>query len=236
MCGRYTLIQLEAALRRELRLEKLPDLQPRYNIAPSQGIAAVRANPNGGERELAIFNWGLVPFWAKEPSIGYKMVNARSETAASKPAFRGPMRHHRCLIPADGFFEWKGARGAKHPYYFRRPGRDPFCFAGIFDHWGAADGSEIESAAILTTAANDFMAPIHDRMPVVIPASAYDRWLDPEQQRPAELNDLLRAPPEDFFVREPVSPLINHVKNDLPECVEPASEPPEPPSQLGLGF
>ncbi|MGE9297015.1 MAG: SOS response-associated peptidase [Puniceicoccales bacterium] len=236
MCCRYTFTKVEAALRHKLRIKQFPKLKARYNIAPSQPIAAVRANENDGDRELAIFNWGLVPFWAKEPSIGYKMLNARSETAAGKPAFRGPIRHHRCLIPADGFFEWKGGRGQKQPYYFRRPDHEPFCFAGIFDHWGSPDGSEIESAAILTTAANAFMAPIHDRMPVVVPASAYDRWLDPRMQRPSELTDLLRPPPEDFFIREPVTQLVNSVKNDLPECIEPTVEPPRPPSQLGLGF
>jgi len=234
MCGRYTLTNVDAALKGLLKLRDIAaKLQARYNIAPSQPIAAVRANENSNERELAIFNWGLVPFWAMEPSIGYKMLNARSETAASKPAFRGPMRHHRCLIPADGFFEWKGDGKQKQPYYFRRRDHAPFCFAGLFDHWGSPDGSEIESATVLTTAANEFMTPVHHRMPVIIAKEDFDRWLDPKLQRPDELKDLLHAPPEDFFIREPVTPLVNSVKNDLPECIEPTSEPP---SQMGFGF
>jgi len=235
MCGRYMLTRKPDWRRFEIDLSGV-DFEPRYNIAPSQPIIAVRASESCGERELAIFSWGLVPFWAREPSIGYKMLNARSETAAEKPAFRGPLRHHRCLIPTGGFFEWKGAQGRKQPYSFRRPMHEPFCFAGIFDHWGAADGSEIESASILTVAANEWMAPIHDRMPVIIRADDYDRWLDPAQQRPGEFSDLLRPPPEDFLVRGPVSPRVNSVKNDVPECIEAASEFSENPRQLGLGF
>lgn len=237
MCCRYTLTQVQTALTGMLRLRDLAaKLQARYNIAPTQPIAAVRANEHSRERELAIFSWGLVPFWAKDPSLAHKMINARSETAAGKPAFRGPMRHHRCLIPADGFYEWKGKAGHKQAYYFRRQDRAPFCFAGLFDHWGSPDGSEIESAAILTTSPNQFMKPIHHRMPVIIEEKDYDRWLDPRLQRPGEVQDLLKAPPEDFLIREPVTPLVNSVQNDLPECIEPTSEPAEPPSQLGLGF
>ncbi|MEO0794321.1 MAG: SOS response-associated peptidase [Verrucomicrobiota bacterium] len=236
MCGRYTLTKADTALRGKLRLLRSPKMKARYNIAPGQPIAAVRAHETDATRELAIFNWGLVPFWAKEPSIGYKMLNARSETAADKPAFRGPMRHHRCLIPADGFFEWRGTRGTKQPYYFRRKDRQPFCFAALFDHWGSPDGSEIESMAILTTAANDFMAPIHDRMPVIIHEQDYDRWLDPTSQRPAEFKDLLVAPDNDYFVREPVTPLVNSTKNDSVECIEPTTEMPAPPSQMGFEF
>ncbi|WP_309379869.1 SOS response-associated peptidase [Cerasicoccus frondis] len=236
MCCRYTLIKVEAALTKMLKMQQLAGLKARYNIAPTQPIAAIRANEQSREREVAIFNWGLVPFWAKEPSISTKLLNARSETAAVKPAFRGPMRHHRCLIPADGFFEWKGRSGQKQPFYIRRPNFEPFCFAGLFDHWGSPDGSEIESATILTTAANQFMKPIHARMPVIIAPQDYDRWLDPAIQRSGEVADLLRAPPEDFFVHEPVTPLVNRVQNDLPECVMPTELPPEPPSQMGFGF
>lgn len=236
MCGRYTLTRVEAALSKLLQKAELAKLKARYNIAPTQAIAAVRVNEHSRERELAFFSWGLVPFWAKDPSIAHNLINARSETAAAKSSFRGPMRHHRCLIPADGFFEWKGKGGHKQPYYFRRPDHQPFCFAGLFDHWGSPDGSEIESATILTTAANEFMAPVHHRMPVIIPESAYDRWLDPDMQRPGQLEDLLHPPPEDFFIREPVTPLVNSVKNDIPECIAPTVEAPEPPSQLGFGF
>ncbi|WP_309398097.1 SOS response-associated peptidase [Cerasicoccus maritimus] len=236
MCCRYTLTQVQARLHKALNMQQLAGLKARYNIAPTQPIAAVRANDNSGEREWAIFSWGLVPFWAKDPSIATKLLNARSETAAIKPAFRGPMRHHRCLIPADGFFEWKGRAGQKQPYYFKRPDHEPFCFAGLFDHWGSPDGSEIESATILTTTANDFMKPIHGRMPVIISPQDYDRWLDPKIQRAAQLEDLLKPAPEDFFVREPVTPLVSNVRNDLPECIMSTEPPPEPPAQMGFGF
>ncbi|WP_269538187.1 SOS response-associated peptidase [Cerasicoccus fimbriatus] len=236
MCGRYTLTNVEAKLTKMLRLQQLAGLKARYNIAPTQPIAAVRANEQSGEREWAIFSWGLVPFWAKEPSIAHKMLNARAETAAGKPAFRGPMRHHRCLIPADGFYEWKGRAGQKQPFYFRRRDHEPFCFAGLFDHWGSPDGSEIESATILTTSANDFMKPVHHRMPVIIQPKDYDRWMDPKIQRSDAVADLLHAPPEDFFIREPVTPLVNNVRNEVPECIMPTVEPPEPPAQMGFGF
>ncbi|MBK1857366.1 SOS response-associated peptidase [Cerasicoccus arenae] len=230
------MFQIKAALGSLVKLQQVARMKARYNIAPTQPIAAVRANENSGNRELAIFSWGLVPFWAKEPSIAHQLLNARSETAAVKPAFRGPMRHHRCLIPADGFYEWKAIGGQKQPYYIRRPDHEPFYFAGLFDHWGSPDGSEIESATILTTAANDFMTPIHKRMPVIIPESQYDRWLDPKVQQPAKLADLLRPAPEDFFIRKPVTPLVNSVRNDMPECIMPTVEPPSPPNQLGFGF
>lgn len=235
MCCRFTLTQAEVALRRKLRLGNPPPLKARHNIAPGQPIAAARASADG-TRALAILSWGLVPFWAKDPAIGHRLLNARAETAAVKPAFKGPLRHHRCLIPADGFFEWTGRTGHKQPWYFRQADHEPFCFAGLADHWGAPDGSEIESAAILTTAANDWMRPIHDRMPIVIHERDYDRWLDPDCQRPDGVRNLLVAPPDDFFIRHAVDPAVNRVAAEGPACIEPIPEPSRPPDQLGLAF
>lgn len=216
MCGRYTLTAGNSEIVRRFGLESVPEVRPRYNISPGQPIAVVRENPYLGSRECTFLNWGLVPFWANEPTIGMRLINARAESAAGKPAFRGPMRHHRCLIPANGFYEWKHGQ----PYYFSPNDGALFAFAGVFDHWAHADGSEIESCAILTTAANKLVATVHKRMPVIIQADDYAAWLDIEQQRPAKLNHLLTAWDASGWRVHPVGRGVNKTGTEGADLIE----------------
>src|SRR5918998_1491873 len=176
MCGRYTLTVPTDKLAAEFGLDEVrADLSPNFNVAPTQSVAVVVAE--GGKRRLETLRWGLVPSWADDPEIGSRMINARSETAPEKPSFRSAFRRRRCLIPADGFYEWKRLNGSKQPYYFRIDGGRPFAFAGLWENWNK-DG-EIRSCAILTTTANDLVEEVHERMPVILPRDHYDAWLDP---------------------------------------------------------
>jgi putative SOS response-associated peptidase YedK len=178
MCGRFTLGATAADLARQFDLPTVPDWTPRYNVAPSQTVAAVIQHQETGNREFQGLRWGLVPSWAKDPAIGNRMINARSETAATKPAFRKALRERRCLILADGFYEWKREGARKQPYYLTLRDGQPFAFAGLWDRWHPPEGASRETCAILTTAANDLVRSVHDRMPVILPPEAYDGWLD----------------------------------------------------------
>jgi len=203
-------------------LFEVPELPPRYNIAPSQPVAVVRRRPQSGDdqRQLVLMRWGLIPSWATDPAIGNRLANARSESVLEKPAFRAAMRRRRCLIPADGFYEWKKNGRNKQPYLIGlRDGR-LFAFAGLWEAWEGADHSYVESCTILTTTPNELMAPIHDRMPVILPAEAYGPWLDPAVP-PAEVLAWLRPLPADQMTAYPVSTLVNNPRNDRPECVAP---------------
>lgn len=206
-------------------MEAFPDIPPRYNIAPSQAVVAVRENEGTGHREAAILSWGLVPHWAREPSIGHKLLNARAETAASKPAFRSPMRHHRCLVPMNGFYEWKRAGTTRQPYFFYIPGKALFAVAGLWEHWGSPDGSEIESVTLLTTAANADMEPIHHRMPVILEPQHYARWLDTDLQRSKDVEDLLVAAPAKTLRRHVVDSCVNSPHVEGPELIQAVNEP-----------
>lgn len=234
MCYRFQFAISERRLKALFQLKQLMGQQavadhraaesltrPRYNIAPSQAVFAVRECPHRRQREGALFNWGLIPFWSKTADTGWKLANARSETAHEKPAFRGPMRHHRCLIPASGFYEWKDNNGVKQPFYFTRKDRQPLVFVGLWEHWQSPDGSEIESCTILTREANGVVASIHDRMPVTLDRPHFDRWLDTTQQRPAELRDLLQSPLADALECWPVATRVNRTVGDDPEMIEP---------------
>ena len=191
MCGRFTLFEPDKVLAKEFGVSDFPPRSPRYNIAPSQPIAAVRAVPAGSGRELALLRWGLIPSWSKDPAIGNRLINARAETAKEKPSFRNAFRRHRCLIPASGFYEWLRWERGKQPYFVRMRDGHPFAFAGLWDRWESPDKGVIETCTILTTAANDVLAPIHDRMPVILPPREYDRWLDPSTPE----HGLAGAPP-----------------------------------------
>jgi len=191
MCGRFTLTTDPETLAAHFALAALPlGLLPRYNIAPGQEVVAVR-EVEGYGRRLDPLHWGLVPSWAETPAIGHRLINARAEGAAERPAFRAAFRHRRCLIAADGFYEWQAGQDGKQPYWIGLPERQPLAFAGLWEHWQAPDGSLLESCTILTTAANAALRPIHERMPVILPPAAYAGWLDPHAA-PAALQGLLR--------------------------------------------
>ncbi len=194
------------------------DLTPRYNIAPSQAIPAIRQGETG--RELVMLRWGLIPFWAKDKKIGYKMINARAETVASKPAYRAAFRRRRALLPASGFYEWQPVDGGKQPYSIRTNG-DLFAFAGLWEYWKGEGGEPIESCTIIVTEANDKLKTIHDRMPVILDPEDYATWLDPEIQDPKRLEPLLRSYPGDRMNCYPVSHKVNNPRVDGPECIEP---------------
>jgi putative SOS response-associated peptidase YedK len=222
MCGRFALTaspEEVAALFGYLDAEDFP---PRYNIAPTQPIAIVRREK--GARHFALVRWGLVPAWVKDPK-GFKLLfNARSETAAERAAYRGAMKYRRCLVPASGFYEWRHGPGKeKQPYWIRPREGGAIGFAGLWETWNDRDGGEIDSGVILTTDANGALAPIHDRMPVVIRPADFERWLDVDEFRPADVADLLVPAPDDLFEAIPVSSRVNTARFDDPELQTPVA-------------
>ncbi|HEY9826587.1 MAG TPA: SOS response-associated peptidase [Stenomitos sp.] len=217
MCGRFVLAGTPEAVASAFGLSKVDDFPPRYNIAPSQPIAIIRQNQASGRRELCLQRWGLIPSWAKDATIGSKLINARSETAAEKPSFRTALKYRRCLIPATGFYEWQAIKGkGKQPFFFSMMGNSLFAFAGLWESW-----HDIETCTILTTAANSLLQPIHDRMPVILPAEAYDQWLDPTVQDTKQVAQLLQPFPDESMQAFPVSTRVNSVKVDDASCMEP---------------
>ncbi len=217
MCGRFSRSTPTPVLIEQFELLAAPDLPPRYNIAPTQDVAVVRGAP---ERELVLLRWGLVPSWADDPTIGNRLINARSETAASKPSFRSAFRQRRCLVLADGFFEWQSVAGKKQPLYFCLRDGVPFAFAGLWDRWEGEDRT-IQSFTILTTSANDLVRPTHDRMPVILDRKDYASWLDPHVQESQHLHELLRPYPCEQMTSYPVSPRVNSPRYDDASCVAP---------------
>lgn len=222
MCGRFTLTADPADLQEAFSWVTFPEqhFSPRYNIAPTQPIAVVT---NTGENKLDFFTWGLVPFWAKDPSIGSRMINARAETLAEKPSFKNAFKRRRCLILADGFYEWQKIPGEKSkiPTFIHMKDSRPFAFAGLWEDWHSPDGSQILSATIITTSPNELVSPIHNRMPVILTVPAYERWLTPEEADPQELSALLRPYPPDLMEAYAVSPLVNNPRNDSPNLNKP---------------
>ncbi|MCY3708894.1 MAG: SOS response-associated peptidase [Caldilineaceae bacterium] len=221
MCGRFVLRASPQNLQMLFDLDEAPQTGPRYNIAPTQPVLAVRTNPHGGLREATYLNWGLIPFWAKDPKIGSRMINARSETAAEKPSFRAAYKYRRCIVPADGFFEWQKERGGKQPYLIGLESGEVFGIAGLWEHW-ERDGSAVESCTLLTTAANEFMEPLHHRMPVILDRRDYDEWLDPGVQTAGPLLHLMRPFDGAPMRAVAVSKMVNNARNDESGCVEPA--------------
>jgi len=221
MCGRYTLSTPAGRLAEEFRLDEgAVEISPSYNVAPTQEVAAVL--DEDGKRRLEMLRWGLVPSWADDPEIGARMINARSETAAEKPSFRSAFRRRRCLIAADGFYEWKRENGGKQPYYFHMQEGRPFAFAGLWESWEKGGDGALLSCAILTTRANSVLDGIHDRMPVILPSESYDAWLDPDADR-EELAELLIPYPGDDLETYPVSRFVNSPRNNDERCIEPAA-------------
>lgn len=224
MCGRFTLTVDTAQLQDAfpgLQVDK--DIQPRYNIAPTQPVAVI---PNNHPDKLEYFTWGLIPSWAKDPEIGSRMINARADTLADKPSFRNAFKRRRCLIPATGFYEWRQIAGqkGKMPMYVQMEDQLPFAFAGLWELWNAPDGGQILSCTIITTEPNELMKPIHNRMPVILPRDAYSTWLEPGEMKPADLMPLLKPFPETEMVAFPVSRAVNSPANEHPGCIEPLVE------------
>lgn len=246
MCGRYELHALPAAIALAFGLPSPPTLSPRYNIAPMQDVPIVRVNAHG-VRELVLVRWGLVPRWAKDPSIGSRMINARGETAKEKPAFRTAYRRHRCLLPASGFYEWMPREGGKQPVHIAMKDGAPFALAGLAERWLQPDGEPLDTCTIVTTDANDLLKPVHERMPVIVAPDDYARWLDPAIADPS---DLVGPYPPDAMRYVPVSTKVNSVRHDdatliepvgaAAQAVEPSPESPvrpaprKPPKQSAL--
>lgn len=222
MCGRYFLhSDLDVLTDLFGELDGEVSLSPRYNIVPGQAIPIVRADAQG-KRHLAFAHWGLVPSWSKGPDSKYRMINARAETVAEKPAFRSAYRYRRCLIPADGFYEWQSLpHGGKQPFCIRRLDKRPLAMAGIWEHWMSDDGAELESCSIIVTQANTIVSPVHERMPVLIQQADFNPWLDRHRQHPQELQAFLASVPSDKLEMYPVSKAVNNPNNDSPDLIRP---------------
>jgi putative SOS response-associated peptidase YedK len=226
MCGRYELHTHPAAIALAFALPHAPSFEPSYNIAPMSDVPVVRIGADG-RRELVRMRWGFVPRWAKDPSIGNRMINARGETLPDKPTFRMAFRRHRCLLPADGFYEWHALPGPpgeparKQPLHIGMKDGEPFGLAGLFERWMSPDGEVLDTCTIVTTEANALLAPVHDRMPLIVPREHFARWLDP---RKGDVRDLVVPYPAERMTHYPVSTRVNSVRHDDPkiiECVEP---------------
>ena len=219
MCGRYTLTSSPEAIRALFRYREEAGFPPRYNVAPTQPIPVVRRV--NGEPGFALMRWGLVPSWVKDPGVFSLLVNARGEGVTDKPAFRHAMKRRRCLVPADGFYEWKDEGGRRRPYYVRKAGGGPLAFAGLWETWTGPNGEEVDTVGIVTTRANRRVAPIHDRMPAIISPEAFDLWLDCDRVDPLTAAALIAPAPDDLLEAYEVSLAVNRAANDSPSLIEP---------------
>jgi putative SOS response-associated peptidase YedK len=219
MCGRYLLTSPVDLLRQLFRFMERPNLGPRYNIAPTQEVPIVRLSREGDRRELIQVRWGLVPYWADDTKIGNRMINARAETIERTPAFREAYQRRRCLVPADGFYEWRKDGKQKQPLLIRRRDQAPFAFAGLWERWRQPDGEILRSCTIATCPPNALLAGIHNRMPVILEAEDHDRWLEPTA---GDGRALLNPCPAEWLEALEVSPRVNSPANDDPECLTPA--------------
>jgi putative SOS response-associated peptidase YedK len=239
MCGRYVIISTPEAIRALFRYGEQPNFPSRYNVAPTQPIPVVRLLD--GKRSFALMRWGLLPAWVKDPKTFPLLINARGESVLDKPAFRNAMRRRRCLIPTDGFYEWQAsgdARAPKRPYFVRAKrnageAAQPLAFAGLWETWTGPNGEELDTAAIVTTAANRTLSPIHDRMPVFVPPDAFDQWLDCERFDAKEAAVLIKPADDTLFEAYPISLAVNRVANDSEALIAPlsaqaAANPPPP--------
>lgn len=229
MCGRFVQATPVAELARMFGFAERPNLAPRYNVAPTQEIAVIRGDEDAGGRQLVPMRWGLVPFWAKDLSIGAKMINARADGITEKPAFREAFRRRRALIPADGFYEWQTLDGKKQPYYIRAANGEPLVFAGLWESWRGPKEEPLEqpllTATIITTDANEFMRGVHDRMPMILERGDWEAWLDRKSTAP-DLASMLKPAAEELLVATPVSTRVNSVRNEGADLIEPlAAEP-----------
>ncbi|NIS75135.1 MAG: SOS response-associated peptidase [Deltaproteobacteria bacterium] len=223
MCGRFVLFSNVTVISRELNIHQVPfDFAASYNIAPGQDVVAVINR--GAGNELVTFRWGLIPFWSKDPKIGNRMINARGETVTEKASFRTPFKKRRCLIVADGFYEWRKEGKGKVPVYVFLKSRRPFGLAGLFDSWNSPAGEEISTCTIITTEANELLRQVHDRMPVIIPQESRGLWLDTASGDAKSLTKLLVPYPSDLMDHHDVSRFVNSPKNNSPVCIQPAAE------------
>jgi len=226
MCGRFAQNIPFETLQQNFNIRTIDsDIIPNYNVAPTQEILTIVKYDN--ENKLEKFHWGLVPFWAKDISIGSRMINARAETVSQKPSFRNAFKKRRCLIPADGFYEWKGEKGHKQPYYVSTPSDKPFAFAGLWESWTNKESVEefvYKSFTIITTAASDSIREIHHRMPVILDPDFYEKWLNVEIQDPKELESVLKDGIIHHVKYYPVSTFVNSVKNNDPNCIKPIDD------------
>ncbi len=217
MCGRYLITSHTEAIRQLFKVDQRPNIAPSYNVAPTQSVPIIRLKE--GARELVTARWGLVPFWAKDLKIGYRMINAKAETVADKPAFRDSYKRRRCLVVADGFYEWQKQESGKQPYLIRLKEDAPFAFAGLWADWtDKQSGERIESCTIITTEPNDLMAQLHNRMPVILAPADYDKWLDADA---SDGQALLRPFPARAMGAFPVDRAVGNVRNNYAELIEP---------------
>lgn len=224
MCGRFTLRASASVVAEQFALFELPPFTARFNIAPTQPVPVVRlrSGQQESQRELVWLQWGLIPSWAESPALGSRLINARAESAAEKPAFRTAVRQRRCLVVADGFYEWQAVDGAKRPHFFHLRDDRPFAFAGMWEAWEGPDHSMLETCAIITTEPNELMRPIHNRMPVILPPVAYAAWLNPAILEPRRLASLLVPYAGNDLRAYAVSSFVNSPGHESPQCIEPA--------------
>jgi putative SOS response-associated peptidase YedK len=232
MCGRYRLSRRKQIIEEQFDCGPWEDeWNPRYNIAPTQPVPVIRQHPKEPVRQISTMRWGLIPHWAKDLSIATNTINAKSETAAEKPAFRDPLKFRRCLIPADGFYEWSRKGTSKQPFCFEMNEGELFAFAGLWDGWKDATGNWVKTCSILTTIPNAVTSAVHDRMPVILDPGSYDLWLDPGMQDAGAISELLKPYDARLMRSYPVSTRINHVANDDESCSRPV-ELVQPQSRL----
>jgi putative SOS response-associated peptidase YedK len=234
MCGRYRLSRRKQLVEEYFDASGDEDWSPRYNIAPTQLIPVIRQHPKEPNRVLSLARWGLIPSWAKDMSGATGMINARAETAATKPAFRDPMKFRRCLVPADGFYEWVRTGSAKQPFCFEVTDGELFAFAGLWDRWRDPSGQWVKSCSILTTTPNAVTAAVHNPMPVILRKDDYDLWLDPGMADVETLSDLLKPFDARAMRSYPVSNRVNQAQNDDPECPTPVELKSAPQGRLFL--
>jgi putative SOS response-associated peptidase YedK len=219
MCGRFVLTVNPEVIQTAFDLTTMPPIMsPRFNVAPTQPVAVIS---NENPHELTFYKWGLIPSWSKDASIGSKMINARSESAAEKPSFRSAFKRRRCIIPADGFYEWQQHGGEKIPMFIHMKGQEVFGIAGLWEVWHSPDGGEIRTCSILTTDANDFMQTIHNRMPVILHKEDYILWLSPEEEPTPVLQELMKPYSGDELTAYAVSKMVNKPGNDTPDLIQP---------------
>lgn len=222
MCGRYRLSRRKQIVEEYFDCSsEEQDWVPRFNIAPTQPVPVIRQHPKKPIRDLSLMKWGLVPSWSKDPSAGARMINARAETAHERPAFRDAFKYRRCLIPADGFYEWQRKAGSKQPFCFEVNDGELFAFAGLWEGWKDSSGNWLKTCSILTTTPNAVTTAVHDRMPVILDPESYDLWLDPEMQNVVAVSEVLRPYDAALMRCYPVSGRVNHVANDDEECCRP---------------